>query len=284
MAGDRLWIGAKERTPAQFAELRREAARLAAASPGALDGLAAFCLFVGYPRSGHSLVGSLIDAHRHAVLAHELDVLDFLDEGFGRDELLHVVLENSRRFTAHGRAWTGYDYAVPGQWQGRFEQVRVVGDKKGGRTVRRIHRRPELLDRLRDLVGVPLRFVHVTRNPWDNVATRGRHKAHRDLSDLADLHFALVKRVARLKERVGEDAVLDVRHEDLIADAPPVLRRICAFLGLDAPEDWVAAVAGILFTAPRRSRHEAAWPDGLVESIGERAARFPFLEGYRFDD
>jgi len=34
-----------------------------------------FVLFVGYPRSGHSLVGSLIDAHPHAIIAHEVKTL-----------------------------------------------------------------------------------------------------------------------------------------------------------------------------------------------------------------
>ncbi len=283
MSDGRLWVGAKERSPEQFEELRREAGRLAGASPEVFDGMRAFCLFVGYPRSGHSLVGSLVDAHRHAVLAHELDVLDFLGRGFTREHLLHVVLENSRRFTARGRAWTGYTYSVPGQWQGRFEAVRVVGDKKGGRSVRRLHENPVLLDDLRELVDVPVRFVHVISNPWDNVATRGRRKPHRDLADLADRHFALVRRVARLKERVGAGDMLDVHHEDLIADGPGTVRRICAFLGLDAPDDYVAAAAGILYASPRASRREATWPDGLIESVGERAAAYPFLRRYRFD-
>ena len=282
MAEDRLWIGAKDRTPEQFAELRAESARLVAAAPRVLGDAASFCLFVGYPRSGHSLVGSLIDAHRHAVLAHELDVLDFLGHGFSRAQLLHVILENSRRFTAHGREWTGYTYSVPDQWQGRFESARVVGDKKGGRSIRRLDEDPSVLDQLRELTGLPVRFVHVVRNPWDNIATRGRHKAHRDLRDLADRHFALVKRVAKLKARVGEADVLDVRHEDLIADGPGTLRRVCAFLGLDAPDDYVSAATGILYASPRQSRHEAEWPEGLIENIGERAAEHPFLTSYSF--
>ena len=35
----------------------------------------ACCLFIGYARSGHSLVGSFLNAHRHAVIAHELNLL-----------------------------------------------------------------------------------------------------------------------------------------------------------------------------------------------------------------
>jgi len=90
--------------------------------------------------------------------------------------------------------------------------------------------------------------------------------------------------VSKLKERVGDDAVLDVRHEDLIADAAGTLRRVCAFLGLDASDDYVNAAAGIVYASPRKSRSEVEWPDGLVERIGERAAAVPFLAGYSFDD
>ncbi len=284
MGEDRLWIGAKERTDAQFDELREAASALAAEAPEALSDVSVFCLFVGYPRSGHSLVGSLVDAHPNAAMAHELDALDFLEHGFSRTQLFHVILENARRFSEHGREWTGYDYSVPGQWQGRCEHVRVVGDKKGGRSVRRLHEEPALIDRLREVVGVPLRFVHVVRNPWDNIATRKRRKPQTDIALLADRHFALVRRVSKLKERVGDDAVLDVRHEDLIADAAETLRRVCAFLGLSASDAYVNAAAGIVYASPRKSRGEVEWPDGLVERIGERAAAVPFLAGYSFND
>jgi hypothetical protein len=31
-----------------------------------------FILFVGYPRSGHSLIGSIMDAHPNVIIAHEV--------------------------------------------------------------------------------------------------------------------------------------------------------------------------------------------------------------------
>ena len=48
-------------------------------------GIGSFLMFVGHPRSGHSLVGALIDAHPNAVVAHELDALKYVEAGFGRD-------------------------------------------------------------------------------------------------------------------------------------------------------------------------------------------------------
>lgn len=67
-----------------------------------------YCMFVGYPRSGHSLVGSLLDAHPNIVIAHELDALRYIKEGFNKKQLFYLLLEKSQRFTKAGREWTGY--------------------------------------------------------------------------------------------------------------------------------------------------------------------------------
>ena len=45
-----------------------------------LDEVERVCLFIGHPRSGHSLVGAMLDAHPDLCIAHELDMLAFLRE------------------------------------------------------------------------------------------------------------------------------------------------------------------------------------------------------------
>jgi len=41
-------------------------------------------MFVGYPRSGHSVIGSLLNAHPDMVVAHELNALRYVQAGFSR--------------------------------------------------------------------------------------------------------------------------------------------------------------------------------------------------------
>ena len=143
------------------------------------DTVERFCLFIGYPRSGHSLVGSLLDAHPDVVLAHELDALKYVAAGYRRKQLYWMILRRDAEFTRSGRRWTGFDYAVEGQWQGRYERLQVIGDKKGGVSTFRLGARPELLDRLRRVVGAEVRLIHVVRNPFDNIATMSRRgEAH----------------------------------------------------------------------------------------------------------
>ncbi len=46
--------------------------------PQELSDLHAFCMFIGYPKSGHSLVGSLLDAHPDMVIAKATNPLALL--------------------------------------------------------------------------------------------------------------------------------------------------------------------------------------------------------------
>ncbi len=240
-----------------------------------------YCMFIGYPRSGHSLVGSLIDAHPDALIAHELNALRYVAAGAGRLDLFRLLARNSGEFTALGRRWGDYSYAVPGQWQGRWRRLRVIGDKKGGSSSGILAERPDLLDRLRATVGVPLRLVHVVRNPYDNIATIAR-KDTGDLAQAIRFYFRLIETNARIAAGAPDD-VLTLRHEGVI-DAPrQALRLLAAFLDLDPAGDWLVACAGIVAPAPRLTRHDLEWPAAARAAVARGIAASPLLAGYDFD-
>ena len=94
-----------------------------------------FCLFVGYPRSGHSLIGALLNAHPNCMIAMEWGMFFYLRFGFKRWQILYSLVRNARQFTRkYEDTWTGYSYRVPGSSQGTYHQLQVVGDKFGGYT------------------------------------------------------------------------------------------------------------------------------------------------------
>jgi hypothetical protein len=51
------------------------------------DDVGTYCMFIGCPRSGHTLIGAILDAHPNVVIAHELDALKYIRYGFGRLQL-----------------------------------------------------------------------------------------------------------------------------------------------------------------------------------------------------
>jgi hypothetical protein len=249
----------------------------------ALASLESMALFVGYRRSGHSLVGALLDAHPDVAMAHGLDVLHHVRYGFSRAQIASLILANARERAAEGRVVTGYSYAVPGQWQGRVRRLRVIGSTRGGATARTIRERPELPARLEGLMGVPVRWIHVVRNPYDNVSTLALRGRRKELGSAIDAYLRLLDGAATLRRVVAPDRLLDLRSEDLVAAPPATLRRLAAWLGLDAPDDWVEACSAIVFDAPHRTRDEAPWTPAQVERVAKEIARHPFLAGYRFD-
>lgn len=251
-----------------------------AAAPPVESDLHAFCLFIGYPRSGHSLVGSLLDAHPDVIISHQADAMKLVADGIGRGELINTILVDSARRAKEGRRQGSYSYVVEGQWQGQTRVLRVIGDCRGGKTSRRIDD-PTSARRFAQVVGLPLRFVHVVRNPYDNVATLSRRPEH-TLASAIETYAFLADAVGAFLARDEED-VLTVRHEALIADPGPELGRLADFLDVEADEAWVDACAAILFPSPRRTRESTDWSPADIAAVDAVIARHPFLEGYGLD-
>jgi len=243
-----------------------------------------FLLFVGTPRSGHSLVGALLDAHRHAVVSHELDALEQIRDGASGEQLLARIVATSRRQAEEGRgqgktAAYRFDYRVPGQWQGRVDGAwRLIGDKKGGGTTSLLAERPELLDVLRERVGLPLTLLHVVRHPLDNVATMAR-RGSGSVDEALERFTWLQDRIAAL--RASTDARwLTLHHEDLVAAPRDELRRLARDLGLRPPDDWVEAAAERVYERPHRSRDLVPWTEAQRAAVAELVARTPTLRRY----
>ena len=247
-----------------------------------------YCMFVGTPRSGHSLIGGLLDAHPDAVIAHEAGALRYLTARFGRERLFRILLDNARARAGEGRTSGEYSYRVPGQWQGRHRELRVIGDKQAEGATLRLRARPWLLDRVRDTVALPIRVLHVVRNPFDNIATMARRAAagdvaEADLTEATDRYFALSDTVAEIRSRLGADEWIELRHEAFLTRPKDGLRALCERLELEADEAYLEACAGIVYDSPHRSRDGAPWTGRTLDAITDRMAGHPHLSGYRFD-
>lgn len=241
-----------------------------------------FCLFVGYPRSGHSLVGALLNAHRDAVIAHELDVPPLILAGCARDELYARILARARWFHLRGDR-SNYAYRVPRQWQGRFATLRVIGDKRGGAVTRCIAAEPGFLERVRELVGVPLRLIHVVRNPFDNIAAIAIWE-RKPLAESARFYFAHCDTTARLGTLCRPGELLTLRHEEMLRDPGAVLARLCTGLGLAPYPGYLEDCSAIVFPQGTFTRHKVEWTPALRGEVAARSASYAHLAGYAWDD
>ena len=249
-----------------------------------------FCLFVGYPRSGHTLIGALLNAHPEMVIAHELNTLKYIKRSYSRDMLYAKLIGRDRWFAARGFVWTGYSYKVPNQWQGKFKELKVIGDKRGGRTSREIYHNPELLARLEQTAGVPLKIIHIVRNPFDNIATRARGGNYYDRAVTTDglhteieRHFREVEAIANIRQSDQYD-IYELRHEKFIEEPKKYLAEMCRFLEVEPYEDYLGDCLSIIRKSRHKSRNKIEWDEEAIDAIYDKMRDYEFLQGYSFNE
>ncbi len=244
-----------------------------------------YVMFVGYPRSGHSLIGALLDAHPNVVvIAHEMDALKFVQSGFSKDQIFHLRLRNSESMAERGRSHSGYSYAVPNQWQGRFSTLQVLGDKKGAASAMRLRRTPGLFELLKRTLDIEIKLIHVIRNPYDVLATMSRRSPHKSLDTHMRVFFELCESMKDLKAQIPPPQLFDLELESFIAEPKAHLARLCSFLAVENSEAYLDDCSSIVFASPKKSRQDLAWTDGSISQVKRNMSRFEFLSGYSFHD
>ncbi|UGS38813.1 sulfotransferase [Capillimicrobium parvum] len=252
------------------------------------DDVELFCLFMGYTRSGHSLVGTVLDAHPEAVIAHEGKIFAS-EEGksitgglraVDRRRLFTYLVDRSARQAREGHRGYRRDQSaptnlIPGGSHGTYTTLRVLGTKRGQEPPIAWDRNPLVFDQLEELAQAKVRMIHVYRNPWDNIASMGRFHGDR----------AIVKyfRRAEIIKRFREQEVLpmyDLALEDLVADPAKEVRGLLEFLDLPVTDEFLAACADNIDRRVSASRKEREWTRQDVEMVVRRMAMIPWLERY----
>ena len=209
---------------------------------------------------------------------HELNAPPLIQGGCTRNSLYAQILARAAWFNLRGNT-SNYRYQVPGQWQGRFESLRVIGDKRGGAVTRSIEADPRLLDTVRSLVGVPLKLIHAVRNPFDNIAAISIW--HRmSLPESVEYYFRHCDTTSRLPELTAPEEVFEVRHEQFVHEPDDALRRLCAFVSLYADPGYLEACSSVVFDSPTRTRRKVEWSAPLLARVEARIQAVPFLGGY----
>jgi hypothetical protein len=240
------------------------------------------CVFVGYPRSGHTLIGALLDAHPNIIISNGVDPMQYLERGFAPPQLFCLYVRQSRRFARTERKSGGYSYVVPNQWHGRFSALKVVGDKSGDLLTARLRSEPQQLDQLLRHPGVEHKFLHVVRNPYDNIATCSARNGI-SLPHAIDYYFSLCETVAAARRKVGEANWLDIWHEAVIDDPRLWLLKLLNFLGQQPSEDYLRDCASIVYKEPNKSRFTAPWTPRLISRVEIESRKYAHLCEYRFD-
>lgn len=256
------------------------------------DAVPVFCLFMGYPRSGHTLIGSLLNAHPQMLIAHEMHILQFIKNGMKNRNLLfaHLVAQ-AKWFSARGEKWTGYSYKVPNKWQGKFKELKVIGDKRGGATSRILKNNPILLEELQQIIGdKKIKIIHTYRNPYDNIATRARqgnyYKKNPSKERLAieiDRHFEEVWAVDQIRQTQKYE-IIEFKHEEFKDNPKKYLQELCSFLEVDASDDFINSCLKIVKEGKGKSRSKVPWDEALKQKVQQNIEKYEFLRDYTYEN
>ncbi|XP_078344361.1 uncharacterized protein LOC144629975 [Oculina patagonica] len=273
--------------------------------------------FIGYSRSRHSLLGSLLDAHPHMVISDET-------MAFGRWKsnpekwisssiyaYYDTMFKASERAVDHGRrskryegsvanATSGFKYYVPNQWQGNYDQyIQVIGDKAGAYTAWAMKKDGAVnaVRLLEKTAGAKVKFIHVVRNPFDNIATMvlqhrnvkeryGEHKvkvnAPKELEVKIKSYFSMAAGSNQAREALP-GSVIDIPSMEIVKNPAGTLRKICKFLEITCTEQYLQDCAATVDPVPSITRDFIVWTDEQKNTVYEEMKKYSFFEGYSFD-
>ena len=278
-----------------------------------IESVKTFLFFIGWPRSCHSIIGSMLDAHPEAIVAHEFFLFQQLKRDMrlkDRKTLYNMLYQNSFK-TAHG-GWRsskmqqkGYSLEIDGAWQGRCSKLQVIGDKTAGDSTRMYSHRPIQFRRfyrqLKNTVQVPVRVLHIVRNPYDMIATislyRGsevkemkvnasltnRYSNHRVLKEATDYVLQQSKAIASMIPDAHINR-LEVHCEDLIQEPKKTMMGICQFLNLTCSPEYLGMCEEKTFTSISMSRYLVEWTEDLLLRVAKQINKYSFFKRYSFYD
>ncbi len=249
------------------------------------DTLKYFCMFIGYPYSGHSLVGSIIDAHPNAAISHELHVGKLLKKGYTRERIFSMIILNSMKFAMEGRTWNNYSYAIPGEWNGRFTTIQVIGDKKGGGSSKFFSKKPEVFEKVDTSIGLPVKYIHVIRNPYDMISTlfkKRRNPKNDTIRAAIEQCIIRIERTEAIKKSIEPEHWHDIYHEQLLEAPEESIISLFRFLELEVTEGFVTNCRKVIYTSPHKSRLDVTWSDEDIAHVSSELTRFELFSGYSF--
>ena len=208
-------------TGTSFKSIRSQSRRMAPLSQiptlpqEVIDNIKTFFIFLGYPRSGHTILRALLDAHPNIVASHQLgqcedkllrDKKKFFNKMY-QNSYRNAVEDDGARSQFHTKK--NYTMYVPNSWQGKYDEyIQVIGDKQTCRITN------EKLKIIHKYLQTDVKSIIPVRNPFDLITTGVLYDDFKRLVDILqtelDIHLSKEDQnvapivVARYKQAMKE--------------------------------------------------------------------------------
>jgi len=225
-----------------------------------------FVLFIGTSRSGHTLVGSLLDSHQNVIIGHELNIVPFFPLlRFKKTRIYSAILTQSKKIAKkRNRTMSSYDYNIEGQ--GEYKKLEVIGDKKGGATTHFINDNANFIDIITEMYQNELLFINVIRNPYDNIAAMA-YRDKKPIDQVIESYFSDIKSTEWIKSKVDSGKIIVLYHESLIEKTEFEFKRLCSFLGIEAADNFLEKCSAKTYKKPHCRRYTVDWSKEQIDRI-----------------
>ena len=279
-----------------------------------IEGVEKFVLFVGHGHSGHSIIGAILDAHPNVIMAHEYRVLEpcILGSSTPQIQYKRYLFNNLYRNSYYSvqSGWRslvprnkGYNLHIESQWQGTFSQLKVIGDKGGGKLsdtlIVSLNRTTACFRLLKEKIQMPIVLFHVVRNPFDMLASyfanKRKFSVHEMISKGTKLNLTrhqiipaariITRREKSLKEWLNSEEMKDtevvhIHSEEFIKDPPRHVREMCHVLNVPCPPDYVQACDDKVYQKVSASHEIINCNKDIIEEVRGLFKQIPSFSGY----
>jgi len=263
------------------------------------DNVNRFVMFFGFARSGHSWIGSLLDASPNALIGNEVDALGMYNTKISKTETFSKLARSSFFCGKYDRL-QAYNYTIPGLWQGKVrDKLEVIGDKRGGKSTdtllqlgsnpweneRDARAQKKYFDGFLRYLKVEPRIIVVLRNPFDMIATkllrtieneeRQRHPMNEErlrhlMNELVGSTLREYKEVLWAVKNLGDPRQWHVMTmENFATNTEKELLSLCKFTGVDCPPDMIAKVVEKTHHEVHHTKHMIQWKSSQEKVVSD---------------
>ena len=229
--------------------------------------------------------------HPNAILSNQLNVLSLVEHNYSKAS--DIFSHSGKHYKRKSKQLeVTRDTIIKYQINGRenHRSIHLIGDKRGGTSSRRLFELQSLslLAKTKEVVQIPLKIIHVVRNPFDNITTmvtRAMKVTHKHgLSSIftskMDSYFTKVETNQKILSSPDYN-VFTIHLEDFNRKT---IQQLFDFLSLPTSSEFLNDCTSILWTKTNRSSQKVDfWTSERINAVKDRMRKVPFLSHYTFD-
>jgi len=281
-----------------------------------IENVKTFVFFIGNPRSGSSIIGSMLDSHPHMIISYQSHILQEIlrkPEASTKSFIFNKIWKTScfmtrGRRAAYKNSKKNYTLFFDELYQGKYNShVDVIGDKEAGKISGIFMHGPEkfqtMLTKLRGTVNIPIKVIHPIRNPFDNIATMLLYEFYENSAiettktKLGNNTIAIDPKTidSNIKDyflhyQASEEApkmfnlsTIQIHNQDLVTYPRRTIISLCEFLEIPCSDGYIETCSNKMFNEVSRTRYRIQWNDYQIAKITENIQKFQSLSRYDFN-